>query len=214
ITAVPSSAISDPAFAPARQFVKDMSDVRPFFAPYLESQKPNASPALDVEASFRVLREKEVDADQIIGWTVTVGDQSVSNRDNKKKLHWVPGRPVRIALRWASDAPRIPILAQSERGASLQDRTLTYEYTNQWSLLTALEQHTAATEPAFKDTEPVTLAFRVQTQPVGTNRPLDDAARVFMRLALLAPDSAKPIELPKFPEVAPPLGEQVAEGTP
>ncbi|HKR98069.1 MAG TPA: hypothetical protein VJU79_01015, partial [Candidatus Dormibacteraeota bacterium] len=214
IRAVPSNAISDPAFAPARAFVSEMAAVRPLFAPYLDSQKPNAAPAVDVEASFRVLREREVDGDQIIGWTVTVGDQSVSNRDNKKKLHWVPGRPVRIALRWASDAPRIPVLSQSERGASLQDRTLTYEYTNQWSLLTALEQHTATTEPAFRDSEPVTLAFRVQMQPVGTNKPLDDAARVFMRLALLAPDSAKPIELPKFPAVAPPLGEQVAEGTP
>lgn len=214
IRAVPTAAISDPAFAPARAFVAEMAAVRPLFAPYLDSQKPNAAPALDVEASFRVLRDHEIDGDQIIGWTVTVGDQSVSNRDNKKKLHWVPGRPVRIALRWASDSPRIPVLSQTERGASLQDRTLTYEYTNQWSLLTALEQHTATSEPAFKDAEPVTLAFRVQTQPVGSTKPLDDSARVFMRLSLLAPDSAKPLELPKFPSVAPPMGAQVAEGEP
>jgi len=212
-----ASAIGDdPAFAQVRQFLGDMSAVRVFFAPFLDAQKPDLAPAYDVEAVFRTARQQEVDADQIISWSLSVGNEIVTSRDKKPMLRWSVGKPVRLTLRWANDAPRIPVMPQSTRGVSVKDRTVVYEYNNQWALLTALEENTAPAEalPRYDQEEPVTLGFRIFTKPFGGGDAGNVPTQVFMRLALLAPGSANPVALPRFPRTAPKAEKTIAEVTP
>jgi type VI secretion system protein ImpL len=205
---------SDPAFAQLRQFLADMSTVRAFFAPFLDSQKPDLAPAYDVEAVFRTAREQEVDADQIIAWTLGVGNETVTSRDKKPTLRWSVGKPVRLTLRWANDAPRVPVLSPSVRGVSVKDRTVVYEYNNQWSLLTALAENVAPAEalPRYDEEEPVTLGFRIFTKPFNGGDTGNVPTQVFMRLALLAPGTPNPVALPRFPHVAPKVEKNIAEG--
>jgi type VI secretion system protein ImpL len=206
---------SDPAFSQVRQFLDEMTSVRAFFAPFLDAQKPDIAPAFDVEASFRTTRAQEVDADQIIAWTLGVGNESVTNRDKKPTLRWTVGKPVRVALRWANDAPRIPVLGASLRGVSVKDRTVVYEYNNQWALLTAMAENAAPAEtlPRYDEEEPVTLGFRIFTKPVAGGEAGSVPTQVFMRLAVLAPGTTQPIEVPRFPRVAPKLdAKAIAEG--
>src|SRR5204862_2740902 len=143
-----------PAYAQVRQFLGDMSAVRVFFAPFLDAQKPDLAPAYDVEAVFRTARQQEVDADQIIAWSLGVGNEVVTSRDKKPLLRWSVGKPVRLTLRWASDAPRVPV-SSSARGVAVKDRTVVYEYNNQWALLTALEENAAPAEalPRYDEEE-------------------------------------------------------------
>jgi type VI secretion system protein ImpL len=206
---------ADPSFTQARQFIDNMSAVRAFFAPFLDAQKPDVAPAFDIEASFRTARQQEVDADQIIAWSLGVGNETVTNRDKKPMLRWSVGKGVRLTLRWANDAPRVPVLSQSARGVTVRDRTVVYEYDNQWALLTALAENVAPPEmlPRYEDEEQVTLGFKVFTKPVSGGQPGNVPTQVFMRLAVLAPGTTQPIEVPHFPHVAPKLETRtIAEG--
>jgi type VI secretion system protein ImpL len=196
--------------------MEDMTKVRAFFAPFLDAPKLDAAPAVDVEPTFRVLRKKEVDGDQIIVWDLTIGGESITNRDKAGKLRWTAGDPVRMSLRWALDAPRVPVLASPQRWAMVRDRTITYEYTNRWSLITALNAHLASAEelPGYADIDPVTLRFRVDTQPAEGGNPGEVPSVVFMRLSLLAPGTTNVLDMPHFPIRAPRLDNKTAEEAP
>ena len=212
IVADPANGGLDPSLASARHFIDDMTTVRAFFAPFLDAPKPDSAPAIDVEATFRVLRQHEIDADQIIRWSFAVGPESVTNRDAKPKVRWVFGKPVTVTLRWAADAPRVPIVVTQGRGISVDDRTIRYEYTNKWALLTALADHVAPPDalPDYADVEPVTLAFNVYTQPAKGGQKSDIPTLAFLRLALLAPGTTKTLDLPHFPSRAPRLEKAAA----
>jgi type VI secretion system protein ImpL len=195
---------------PARKWVEEMAKVRTFFAPFLDAQRGDAELAYDVEPSFRLLRKHEIDGDQVIGWSLTIGDATVTNRDKTKKLRWTPGREVELALRWAANAQRIPSAAKPQPAMSVRGRTTAaFDYTNRWSLLAALDGHRVRAEelPAYADVEPVTLVFSVPTETAVDGKPSPVAARLFVRLALLAPGSTQPVELPQFPGPAPKIEE-------
>lgn len=203
---------SGATYASVRRFMDQMDDVRRFFAPFLDAKNPSAVPAFDVEPAFRV-GERELEGNQIIERSVGVGFETLTNRDPKRKLRWVPGEPVRVTLRWAQDGPRVPALLLGDERGAIRERTVTFEYTNRWSLIAALAEHAAeAVDLARRrDVQPITLAFSVYTQPVGGGPPGDMPARVFLRLALLAPETNSPLELPQFPPVAPEVDARVAE---
>jgi type VI secretion system protein ImpL len=206
-----SATSADPAltttFAAARRFVDQLAAVRTFFAPFLDAPKPDPIPSYDVEATFRVLRAREIEGDQIIDWSFALDEEVVTNRDTKTKLRWAPGKTVRFALRWAGNAPRVPAPITGSGTVSVKERTVVYEYTNRWSLLTALADHSVslATLPDYTDVEPVTLGFSMYTQPAGGGERSEAPAQVFVRLALLAPGTTQSIDLPRFPARAPRL---------
>ncbi|MEO8381189.1 MAG: type VI secretion system protein [Acidobacteriota bacterium] len=208
---IPVDASVDPSFAKARRFVDDLASVRGFFATYLE--KPESGPAMDIEPMFRVLREREVFGDQIIGWTLEVGRDVVTNRETKaRKVRWTYGEPVRLTLRWASESPRLPVGNSEVPNMTVRDRTVTYEYKNAWALLTAVEQNRIAADdlPSFVDVEPFTLSLHIPTQipsvPGVAKTESSADARVFLRLSVLDPKSAQPLTIPHFPTTAPRIG--------
>ncbi len=212
IRSVPENGGLARSLSGARRFYADMERVRSFFAPFLDAEKPQPAPSFDVEAAFRILREREVGANQIIGWVLEVGGDRITDRDadlsGRPKLRWTPGEPVRLTLRWAADGPRVPVLSPPRPGAVVRDRSVVYEYTNRWSLLTAVAEHRASLRdlPSYADRLPVTLALTVHTRPAVPipDRPADDLpAQVFLRMTLLAPGTTLALDPPAFPDHAP-----------
>ena len=195
----------------ARPFMERMTRARAFFKPYLDAEKPEPYPSFDVEAAFRILREREVAANQIIGWSLDVGGERVTDRETEnRKIRWTLGEPVKLSLRWASDAPFMPVLPKGRAGVSVQERTVVYEYRNRWALLAALSDNrvTLRDLPAYADEQPVTLALAVYTQEPGG--PVSEVpTQVFLRLTVLAPGTTQVLDPPSFPERAP-LGEKAA----
>lgn len=210
IAAPPAQGGLDASQDAQRRFIEEMAAVRTFFASFLDAPKPELAPSVDVEATFRVLKPREIEGDQIIGWSVGVGEQTVTNRAANKKLRWTAGEPLRLSLRWAADAPRVPVVA-GQRASIVDGRTVVWEYANRWALLAALADHPTRSEelPNYDDTQPVTLAFDVSTAEAFGPKSERTPTRVFMRLAVLAPGTNQPLELPRFPSRAPGIATAV-----
>jgi type VI secretion system protein ImpL len=219
VRALPAeSSAFGPRLAEVRRFLDDMARVRAFFKPFLDTDRPpEQAPSFDVEPTFRILRERETGADQIIGWGLAIGDDAVTDREPRRKLRWTLGQPVRLSLRWASDGPRVPVEPAPRSGVAVADRTVIFAYANSWALLTALENRATRRElPDYADAEPVTLALTVYTKPAAGGPPPAQPARVFLRLELFAPAAkpelaAAPLEVPAFPVQAPRLGDKRAQ---
>lgn len=210
---VPEGAGQERFLRDARSFVDRIARARAFFAPYLDAEKPELYPSFDVEAAFRILREREVAANQIIGWTLEVGGERITDRETEsRKLRWTLGEPVRLSLRWASDAPLVPTIRTPRAGMSVQERTVVYEYRNRWSLLAALADNRATLRelPSYADEQPVTLALAVYTKPTDGGPAGEIPTQVFLRLTVLAPGTTQALDPPSFPERAP-LSDQVLE---
>ncbi|MEA2563935.1 MAG: type secretion system protein ImpL [Acidobacteriota bacterium] len=195
----------------ARGFIDRIAKARTFFAPYLDAEKPELYPSFDIEANFRILREREVAANQIIGWTLEVGGDRITDRETEsRKLRWTLGERVRLSVRWASDGPLMPVIRVPKAGVSVQERTVVYEYTNRWALLAALADNRAPLS-SYGDEQPVTLALAVYTQPVDGSQGSEAPTEVFLRLTVLAPGTTQTLDPPSFPERAPLSDEVMVE---
>lgn len=202
-----------PQLREAQRFLAEMKEVREFFAAFLNAEKPQRMPVYEVEPNFRTLQGLEYGANEIIEWSMTVGGKTLTERDKGKKLTWTPGMPVRLALRWASDAPRMPILVDEKRGVSVVDRTISYDYTNRWSLLTTLADLGKSGDQLGPDVNapPVTLSLTVNTKRADGGKRETQPAQAFMRVTLLNKDD-KPLDLPPlFPWKAPAIERLTAE---
>jgi type VI secretion system protein ImpL len=201
-------------FEPGVKFIRDMRNVRLFFAPFLEDKKA-LLPEVNVEPQFRVLEEREVGASEVIDWSLTFG-RDTATRIKGKKLNWRPDTPVTLTLRWADNAPHVPTPFFTTNNPSINKRTVIYQYTNRWSLLAAMAALRATSDelPANADLQPVTLALNVLTRPEAGGQPDPRHPSVlYVRLSLSGSDG-KPLDLPNFPAIAPPLKRLTAEVSP
>jgi type VI secretion system protein ImpL len=118
---------------------------------------------------------------------------------------WEPGAPARLGLRWATESELRPSAA-GLRGARVQDRTVTWAYGGEWSLLRLLRQNAAppAELGGSAGRARQTLRFQVATLRGAPGDTLaGPAARVYVRLRLLHPDTREELAVPVFPTSAP-----------
>lgn len=214
------------AGAQALEFLNRMAAVREFLSPFLGAT--SATPAgYDVAAEFRVNRPHETGGNQIIDWSVSVGDQRLTRGGEVKSARWTPGLPVTVTLRWAKDAPVVPLSILGPDGTVDSDRAISFAFANRWSLLRLLQAHRPppADLPKLTDPQPHTLKFSADTTTVaapeqtpgagaGANmaatKPLAGGrTSVFLRLTLSTPNpdgkSKTTRVLPVFPYAAPRL---------
>jgi type VI secretion system protein ImpL len=192
----------------AIDFLDQMDAVRTFLAPLLDRKNP--APGFDLDVDFRVNREREIGGRQIIDWTMAVGEQRIRYRDAKRQAKWQVGDPIRVSLRWAKDYPFAPTSDGSE-GVTIEDRTVTWDFLNNWSLLAVLMRHTAgvADGETIADPRPTMLRFGVAMRPdrvAGAPAEAGESqARVYIRTVLTAGEKKDPLRLPQFPARAPQL---------
>lgn len=203
---------------PAHQieFLDQVARVREFFAPFLEKKQ---GPMLDFGVQFRVNREQEIGANQIIDWKLDVGKKKFAYLSDDLNGRWVFGDPVRLTLRWANDSPTVPVTGATPTSVKVKDRVAVFEYNDRWSLFTLLLRHgnmlkragtPAECDQGF-DSDPYTLKFSVRTDPdpaakADQNSELKSAdAEVFMRMSLMAANKQDPLMIPCFPKKAPPV---------
>lgn len=199
----------------AEEFLDQVIKVREFFAPFLEKKQ---GPMLDFSVQFRVNRENEIAANQIIDWKFEVGKKKFAYLGDDLNGRWVFGDPVRLTLRWANNSPTVPVTSATPVSVKAKERIATFEYADRWSLLTLLLRHGAMLKRAGTpaecdqgfDSDPYTLKFTVRTDPdpAGEDQRAElknSTAEVFMRMSLVAANKQEPIMLPCFPRKAPPV---------
>ncbi len=203
--------------AQALEFMTRVAAVREFLAPFLGASSVTP-PGYDVAADFRVNRPRESGANQIIDWAVTVGDQRLQRGGEVKSARWVPGQPVSVSLRWAKDAPVVPLSIIGADGAIQPDRAVDFAFGGRWALIRLLQAQRSppADLPRLTDPQPHTLKFAVDTgsAPVQGQAPTARAVpvgrtSVFLRVALSTPNpdgkTRASYTLPAFPYAAPRL---------
>ena len=129
-----SNFITDTAVAQVLAFLQDMTAVRAFFAPWLDGKGPPNRPSVDFAVDFRVNRASEQAGNQIIDWTLEVGEQTFHSTDSQRQGRWRFGDRIRLMLRWAKDAPLQPSLAGTPSGATVTNQTVGYEYADRMGL--------------------------------------------------------------------------------
>jgi type VI protein secretion system component VasK len=210
--------------AAALQFLDRLAQVRSFMAPLIPAAATPPS-AFEVEAEFRVNRDRETGGNQIIEWSLGLGDQQVSRGDDAKTARWRPGEPVTIKLRWAKDAPVAPIAAlgaAGKNGTINADRALVVSYAGQWGLIRLLQNNRAPSVdlPGLIDRQPQTLKFSASTgnvpvtdAPEPNQSQLTGQTNVFVRVSALAASAdgktKRALPLPIFPFTAPRLDQSV-----
>ena len=198
-------------------FLERLEAVRVLFAPFLDAKGTQQIPALDFEVDFRVNKSQEQGGHRIIDWRLAVGEREFRHLDTERRGRWYHGDPIRFSLRWAKDAYRLPIDPQNQAEVEVKDATVTYTYTNPWSLISFLRRHAGSPgDYAYDfDPRPHTLIFRVETKPVGQeddSLPAEEnTTKVFVRLRILSSDNQEEIIVPDFPTSAPPLQQDPSQ---
>jgi type VI secretion system protein ImpL len=196
----------------ALAFLEQVEAARTFFAPFLDGDTQQQGPTFDLAVEFRVNKSRERGAHQIIDWHFSIGEQQIHAHDPERQGRWRFGEPMRVALRWAKDAPVEPFINGAEPRGEVKDGTVVYTYTNRWSLLRLLrtQASAAADFDRFVDPKPHTLKFVVDTRPKqdkrGETSPAETTeAQVFIRVLVMAPDKKEGLVLPLLPVRAPEL---------
>ena len=215
-----------------RTFTAQMEEVRDFLAPFLDQPKKYPTPTYGYRVEFRVNRNREQGADQIIDWQLQVGDETqimglrtapppppppssptttggaAPSTAAQTALggEWIYGEKTVLSLRWARESPATPTTPPTSDRARLSGRTVIWDYENLWSLLALVRDYpTSSTDlPGTQDPKPQTLRLKVGTSTAAGS---EADAVVYVRLTFLSPDFATEIDVPGFPIAAPRLTE-------
>ena len=194
----------------AVQFLDQAEGLRALIIPAGAEVEKEPPLTLDVTPQLRVNRGNETDGNQIIEWTLQIGGQIFRQNEPVHVGRWRPGSPIRLSLRWAKDSTYLPQGDSRQPNLRALDRLIYFEYTNRWSLLTALKRQEAAPTDfaGLTDTTPYLLRFRVPTipdarwTPPGTAAP-PSASTVFVQLGLTLAGTKTRATVTPFPTRAP-----------
>ncbi|MEM1179976.1 MAG: type VI secretion protein IcmF/TssM N-terminal domain-containing protein [Acidobacteriota bacterium] len=188
-----------------RTFVRSMQEVRAFLAPFLDQPTKYPVPTYGYRVEFRVNRNREIGAEQIIDWRLQVGDETqllglrtqppppppptspgstagaapTSASTTALGGEWIFGEASTLSLRWAQESPAIPTAPPTSDRARLDGRSVIWGYENLWSLLALVRDYPAsATDiPGTEDPQPETLKLVVGTSSASSAGQASGAAR-------------------------------------
>jgi len=199
-----SDGVGGPGSA-AAAFLRRMDAAAAFLAP-LAVADTGGGPAYLVAAEFRVAHDRESGADQVAGWQLRVGGESLSPRDSAgAALPWSPGTPVWALFRWADGSPLRPSAAGLPWPARVDGAQLGYGYGGGWGLLRLLRAR-AASGAAHTLAFPATVVPAPLHAPQATPGAGPAAALLLVRVHLADPSTGRERVLPPFPFEAPALG--------
>lgn len=192
---------------PVRQFVDNFDQVDALLSPLYPAT--DGTPAgLDISIDFRANRSNEIAANQVIDWTLKVGDQSVSLRDAPRSLHWEYGMPLSLTLRFAKDSPLDAAPDPQQRAYSTDGRTLTWTFSDPWALFSFVSRQRIPDAGVRTGNTAQLLKFEF---PLGVVNIADEAllpkqsrGQVFVRLVLSPTGKKTALPWPgSFPTRAP-----------
>lgn len=206
----------------AAAFLQQMQQLQPMWSSMTANPAQPPVPVFDFTPTFRVNQQREKGGNQIITWTLQVGDQLFQSGQPVHSGRWSLSEPITLTLEWAKDAAVIPVPSASsaDPALSVRGRVATFSFDDPWALLSLLErqQAPAAAFAHLVDPTPNTLIFNVPTAPapqpplaspqlaasaVATPPAATGTATVFVRVAFMPPGKVGSLRVPAFPRQAP-----------
>ncbi len=157
---------------------------------------------------------------QVIDAAVSAGNQRASSMNGTSRIVWTNGQPLRVELRWATNAPMVPDASVHQPWPRINGLSAEFDFGQPGA--SALDPGAGSRQRrpnALQDRRPEVVAFDVPLKrnpdaATGGNTEVD-TAKVYLRLALTGilqapgqPEKTVPIALPEFPTAAPLLGGQ------
>lgn len=194
-------------------FLRDLAQVAQFIKG-LDDGDGRGGLAAKLGVEFRVNRDHERGANQVIEWSMQSGDGKVTDADKGPSLLWRPGDPVRVSFRWAQDAPVRPRRSPDQEKSD--DLTASYVFGGRWGLIRLTDTYADWAQMAAARALPpraILLGFAVPVEPG------KDPAQLYVRLSVGSVDPAKggkgaPLTIPPFPAAAPEPVSISAGGSP
>lgn len=144
-------------------FIEQMEKVRKFFGGYLEPNSTLPIPAFSFDVAFRVNKEKESYANEILNWELTAQETTITMRSPSPVGYWEAGNPLRVNFRWAVNSPLQPMAVEDLPNFNIQGGNAIFSYDGVWPLLRLLRQHHASSADfsGLSDDNPITLRFDI-----------------------------------------------------
>jgi type VI secretion system protein ImpL len=197
---------SRPSAATTVRKVDDqMQKVRDFLAPLYPTEEGQPV-GLDVMVEFRANTAVESEGNKIIDWALTIGSQTLHQRDPARALRWEPGLPVVLTMRVAQDGPVIPKAEGGHPGMSVDERTISYRFEDPWALFSLVSAYREADAAPATGARSQLLKFEFPMTAIGDGKiaTRDTRAKVFIRLTVSAAGKRTPLVWPPvFPVKAP-----------
>ncbi|MBX9785772.1 MAG: hypothetical protein K2Y08_00390 [Alphaproteobacteria bacterium] len=154
---------SSPASKNALTFIEQMDKVRTFFGGYLVPNSTLPAPAFAYNVTFRVNREKEVRANEILNWSITADGSTIDIRSKSFEGLWSFGKPMKVDFRWAINSPLQPLQCNSIANYQVQGENAIFSYDGNWALLRLLRLNEASPGDfdTLNDPTPITLRFQI-----------------------------------------------------
>ncbi len=193
-----------------RRFVDEFDPVNALLAP-LYPAADGTTAGYDVNVDFRVDRTAEVAGNQLIDWTIKIGDHSLSMQDAAHALHWEYGMPVTLVLRFAKNSPLVAKNDPAQRNFATDGQALTWQFTDPWALISFISEQRVADTTARASASAPLLKFEFPLETANVGNAADAAlvskyprGRVFVRVRLTPGGKKIPLAWPSsFPIHAP-----------
>lgn len=209
--------VSKDVRGPALQFLNQMDEVNEVFAAGMSGQGSQTTFAYDLQVAFRVERQLEIGAAQLVEWSLSSGGNKVDQFTAATRLPWKFGDPISVSFTWALNGQTRPT-----RGAGvpanfvIAGRTASFEFKGDWALFELVGAQAMSTGLQSPDSSRTgnVLQFDIPIEPF--TDPADDsdpipsdklpkAARLFIEVTVFgSKDQGTPrIQVPGFPIAAP-----------
>jgi type VI secretion system protein ImpL len=209
----------------AEVFLTQLGAVQNAFAPMLADPAGNTPLSYQVDIEFFTNPEAARAQNQVIDAVISAGNQRASSMFGASRIVWTNGQPLRVELRWATNAPMVPNASARQSWPRINGLSAIFDFSSNWSLLRLIRAQTPSSADfnSLQDRRPEVVRFEV---PLARNSNAAvagdgkvDTAKVYLRLALTGIAQAPgqqartvPIALPEFPTAAPLLGRTLFRG--
>lgn len=182
----------------AYAFIDQIEKIRAFFGGYLVPDSTLPYPSFTFDVSFRVNKDREVRANEILKWELKAEDTTVTMRSPTHVGYWKQGDPISMTFKWALNSPLQPEVGEGSPAFEVQGENATFSYSGTWALLRLLRCHKASPSDfdSLNDDVPNTLRFDIPLTSSTSNKTKSfvgelPKATVFVRLQV-APIQMKP----------------------
>jgi type VI secretion system protein ImpL len=193
--------------ASIKSFITQLDAIQAFFAGNLLAV-PQSAP-ISIVAGFRALPADSPYSNQMIHWTLRVGNSSASWPGDATAATWNIGDPISLDLQWADLSRYTPLPDSSQADLHVSGYHSVFQIGGSWALLRLNDLHKSTGGTNALDPTQLLLQFQVPVlQPAGAGAPASTSkAQFYLTLKLSAPNTASkamaPLTVPPFPRSAP-----------